>query len=99
MYMEAAKVKDLPAPLDKDSTMAAARLGLEASGAAILGWLEPILKGGAKISGFKPDAWAFVSYLIAHEAHHRGQILLLARQLGAPVNQKTSYGLWEWGVR
>jgi hypothetical protein len=28
------------------------------------------LHGNAKISGFKPDAWAFVAYLIAHEARH-----------------------------
>jgi hypothetical protein len=37
--------------------------------------------------------------LIAHEAHHRGQMLLLARQLGHPVDKSTSFGMWEWGVR
>ncbi len=61
--------------------------------------LEPKLKSDARISGFKPDAWAFVSYLIAHEAHHRGQMMTLARQVGHPIDKSTSFGLWEWGVR
>jgi uncharacterized damage-inducible protein DinB len=99
MWMEAAKVKDVPEALDKTATIADAKLALAASDEAIRNWLGPILNGNAKISGFKPDGWAFVSYLIAHEAHHRGQMLLLAKQLGHPVDQKTSFGLWEWGVR
>jgi uncharacterized damage-inducible protein DinB len=99
MWMQAAKAKAVPAEIDKAGTIALAKKGLETSGAAVIEWLEPILKGDAKISGFKPDAWAFAGYLIAHEAHHRGQILLLARQLGHPVDQNTSFGLWEWGVR
>lgn len=99
MWMEAAKVKNVPARLEKTATIAEVKLALAASDEAIRNWLGPILNGNAKVSGFKPDAWAFVSYLIAHEAHHRGQMLLLAKQLDHPVNQKISFGLWEWGVR
>ena len=99
MWLKAGGAKTLPAPLEKTATVAEAKKALTASDAAVREWLEPILKGTAKVPHFKPDAWAFVSYLIAHESHHRGQMVLLARQLGHPVDQKTSFGLWEWGVR
>jgi uncharacterized damage-inducible protein DinB len=99
MWLKAGGAKTLPAPLEKTATVAEAKQALMASAEAVQEWLAPILNGSAKISGFKPDAWAFVSYLIAHEAHHRGQMVLLARQLGHPVDKKISYGLWEWGVR
>lgn len=52
-----------------------------------------------KIKGFKPHPAAFLGYLISHESHHRGQIMLTLKQSGHPVDQKTQYGLWEWGVR
>ena len=65
--------------------------------------LEKLLEKGlhdatGRVPNFKPDAVAFAGYLIAHDSHHRGQISMLARQLGMPVDSKASYGLWEWGT-
>jgi len=65
--------------------------------------LEKLLEKGlqdptGRVPNFRPDVVAFTGYLIAHDSHHRGQISMLARQLGMPVDSKTSFGLWEWGT-
>ncbi len=52
-----------------------------------------------RIKGFKPHPTAFVAYMIAHEACHRGHIEIALRQGGVPVDDKTSFGIWEWGSR
>jgi len=99
MWLKAAGAESLPDLLEKTASIADAKLALEASASALHKLLSERLNGSGKISGFKPDAWAFVAYLISHESHHRGQMMLLARQIGHPIDKKTSFGLWEWGVR
>ena len=69
------------------------------SGAAIGKLLANSLEADGKIKGFKPHAAAFLGYLISHESHHRGQIALTLKQAGKPLDKKTGYGIWEWGVR
>ncbi|MCC6684737.1 MAG: hypothetical protein IT247_06675 [Bacteroidia bacterium] len=58
---------------------------------------EAFIKG--KVKNFKPHPQAFLGYLIAHEAHHRAQIILALKQSGHPLDKKVLYGMWEWGVR
>lgn len=64
--------------------------------------MAKLLRNGfetGKIKGFKPHAAAFLGYLVSHESHHRGQIILSLKQSGHPIDQKTQYGIWEWGSR
>lgn len=72
---------------------------LESSGQAIADLLRQGLAAGGKVKGFKPHAAAFLGYLISHESHHRGQIGWTLKNTGHALDQKTAYGLWEWGVR
>jgi uncharacterized damage-inducible protein DinB len=36
---------------------------------------------------------------VAHEAHHRGQIVLAARALGHRLPPEVVNGLWQWTTR
>ena len=45
---------------------------------------------------FPTDLEHFLSYFVAHEAHHRGQLVLLARLLGHRLPAAVTNGLWQW---
>jgi hypothetical protein len=85
----------LEAPFSAESL----RAGLEASAAAIADLLRAAGEPSGRIKGFKPNAAAFLGYMISHESHHRGMIEIGLRQAGLPVSDKVSFGLWEWGSR
>jgi uncharacterized damage-inducible protein DinB len=69
---------------------------LEESSKAMSALLRLGLESG-KIKGFKPHPAAFLGYILSHEAHHRGQILLALKQSGHAPDKKVLYGIWEWG--
>ena len=99
MWLKAVKAK-IPDQLDRHTvTSTQASKGLEQSRAALTEVLKASLESDGRIKGFRPDVAGFFGYLIAHDAHHRGQITMLARQVGHPISQKAMFGMWEWGVR
>jgi uncharacterized damage-inducible protein DinB len=56
------------------------------------------------IKKFRRDGWArpwpagpeMLCYMISHEAHHRGQVCMLAHQLGFPLPGRLTSRLWDW---
>jgi uncharacterized damage-inducible protein DinB len=45
------------------------------------------------------DVGHVLAYFVAHEAHHRGQIVLVARALGYRLPSAVTGGLWQWTKR
>ena len=101
MWLSAAdKTAKVPAKLEPgNATRDQVLTALKTSATAIEKLLQKALEDPAgKVPNFRPDVVSFVGYLIAHDAHHRGQIAMMARQVGHPVPPKVTFGLWEWGT-
>ena len=45
------------------------------------------------------DVTHVLTYFVAHEGHHRGQIVMAARQLGHRLPREVTNGLWQWRRR
>lgn len=72
---------------------------LATSGMAIEKLLENTIENGGRVKGFKPHVTGFLGYLIAHDAHHRSQVIIALKQNGHQLDKKVLYGIWEWGSR
>lgn len=100
MWLKAAKAEEIPDQLDRATvTPEQATRAFEGSRAALRKLCARALETDGRIKSFRPDVAGFIGYLIAHDAHHRGQIGMLARQVGHPLPQKAMFGMWEWGSR
>jgi uncharacterized damage-inducible protein DinB len=95
----------VPRQLKKaDCTPEQARAGLAESAARCEEMLAEALGGGGRVERFHRDGWArpwpvgveMLCYMVAHEAHHRGQICMLAHQMGFPLPVAVMAGIWNW---
>jgi uncharacterized damage-inducible protein DinB len=86
-------------------TQKQARAALAKSAACCSQMLAEALSApSGRVQGFVRDGWArpwlpgvaMLAYMITHDAHHRGQASLLARQLGFPLTGQAAYGIWVW---
>ncbi len=82
-----------------------ARAGLAESAVRCAEMLAEALGGGeGRVEKFHRDGWAkpwpvgpeMLYYMLAHEAHHRGQVCMLAHQLGFPLPNEVMAGIWNW---
>jgi uncharacterized damage-inducible protein DinB len=46
--------------------------------------------------GMSPGAAAMLAYMVSHEAHHRGQVCMLAHQMGYRLPMKVMSKMWAW---
>jgi uncharacterized damage-inducible protein DinB len=99
MWLKAAGGEPVDKLEPKTVTRDRALQALERSYRALHNLIAAALAGDGRIKGFKPDVAGFIGYLVSHDAHHRGQIAMLARQCGHPLSQKAMFGMWEWGSR
>lgn len=95
----------VPAQLNRARcTPRQARTGLAESAARCVEMLVEALGGRGHIRKFWRDGWAqrwpvgveMLCYMLAHEAHHRGQVCMLAHQLGFPLPHNVGDGIWNW---
>jgi uncharacterized damage-inducible protein DinB len=90
----------VPAELDRHRVtpvQAIRALGLKRL--AVLQVVGAALESGRRIVGFTGGPARYLVYYLAHDAHHRGQIVDQARRLGHPISQQVMSGMWNWGVR
>lgn len=96
-----------PAPLEPfRCTMKQAASAHKKSAAQCLRMLTDALSldPNRKVKKFSRGSWSQVwpatptmfAYMFSHEAHHRGQILMLAHQLGYRLPVKAWAGIWWW---
>jgi uncharacterized damage-inducible protein DinB len=96
----------VPARLDRSRCTAkqAAKALADSAGRCCEMLEQALTDPKGKVPSFLRDGWsrpwppgpAMFAYMLAHEAHHRGQICMLAHQLGFPLPASATSAMWNW---
>jgi uncharacterized damage-inducible protein DinB len=71
---------------------------LARSGEGVATVVRSAVEADRAIKGWKRSPVAWLTYLISHESHHRGQVAQALKQSGVRPPQEVSYGIWGyWG--
>ena len=97
------RAKDLAKGMTKfeskvSPSKAALTRALKASGKMIEIFLTDLIEGKTKRRGFKKGIPTVLAYFVAHESHHRGNIVLTLKQCGEAVASPVRDSMWgDWG--
>jgi uncharacterized damage-inducible protein DinB len=69
---------------------------LGGSGKGIEAFIDKSWEKEGKVNSFKKGLIPFIGYLIAHESHHRGNVLLTLKQTGVKIPDELKWGIWDW---
>ena len=95
----------LPAELDRSKcTQKQARVALADSALKCAEMIREALTPDGRVPKFHRDGWApqwrsgggMFTYMVVHDAHHRGQVCMLAHQLGHKLPAKVIARMWSW---
>jgi uncharacterized damage-inducible protein DinB len=98
----------VPAPVDRHKATRRQLLSaLRKSSHGIESIIELGLAAGGTVPPSKGYVWRnlpldvghVLTYFVAHEGHHRGQIIIVARQLGHRLPPAIVNGVWHWTTR
>jgi uncharacterized damage-inducible protein DinB len=87
-----------PFPRGAQPTALQLSKALRASDKAMAAFLGEVAEAG-KVKSWGPQPTSFLGYLLAHEAHHRGLVLVSLRLSGIKLPKDFSYGLWYWSKK
>ncbi len=81
--------KDSPTKKQLKNAMTASSLAIEKL-------FTGVTAGEPGRRGFKKGASTMLAYFVAHESHHRGNILLTIKECGHNLSQAERYAIWDW---